>query len=98
MPEDDEDFANQRIAITAKIAERKAGMAENKPIGAHNVSCSTHTCGPAPKLLAAKPKARYPYLPNARSTTRARGNDYRGWALFQMVALELLMVKLFLDV
>ena len=34
MPEDDEDFANERNAITAKIAETKAGMAENKPIGA----------------------------------------------------------------
>ena len=29
-----------------------------------------------------QPKARYPYLPNARSTTRQRGNDYRGWAFF----------------
>ena len=26
-------------------------------------------------------KARYPYLPNARSTTRERGNDYRGCAI-----------------
>ena len=34
MPEDDEDFANERNAITAKIAETKAGMAENKPISA----------------------------------------------------------------
>ena len=34
MPEDDEDFANERNAITAKIAETKAGMARNKPIGA----------------------------------------------------------------
>ena len=29
-----------------------------------------------------KPNARYPYLPNARSTTRERGNDYRGWASY----------------
>ena len=29
-----------------------------------------------------KPKSRYPYLPNARSITRERGNDYRGWAIF----------------
>ena len=27
-----------------------------------------------------KLKARYPYLLNARSTTRVRGNDFRGWA------------------
>ena len=29
-----------------------------------------------------KPNARYPYLPNARSTTRERGNDLRGWAIY----------------
>ena len=29
-----------------------------------------------------KLKARYPYLPNARSITRERGNDYRGWAIY----------------
>ena len=28
-----------------------------------------------------KPKSRYPYLPNARSITRERGSDYRGWAI-----------------
>ena len=38
MPEDDEDFANERNAITTKIAETKAGMAENKPIGARITS------------------------------------------------------------
>ena len=27
-------------------------------------------------------KARYPYLPNARSITRERGNDFRGWAIY----------------
>ena len=26
--------------------------------------------------------SRYPYLPNARSITRERGNDYRGWAIY----------------
>ena len=29
-----------------------------------------------------KPKARYPYLPTACSTTRERGNDYCGWAIY----------------
>ena len=29
-----------------------------------------------------KPKTRYPHLPNARSTTRERGNDFRGWAIY----------------
>ena len=29
-----------------------------------------------------KPKARYPHFPNARSSTRERGNDFRGWAIY----------------
>ena len=29
-----------------------------------------------------KLKARYPYLPNTRSTTREGGNDFRGWAIY----------------
>ena len=29
-----------------------------------------------------KPNARYPHLPNARSTTRERGNDFQGWAIY----------------
>ena len=27
-------------------------------------------------------QARYPYLPSDRSTTRARGNVFRGWAIY----------------
>ena len=27
------------------------------------------------------PKSRFPYLPNARSKTRERGNGFRGWAI-----------------
>ena len=29
-----------------------------------------------------KPKSRYPHLPNDRSITLERGNDYRGWTLY----------------
>ena len=29
-----------------------------------------------------KPNARYPYLPDARSATRQRGNDFRFWAIY----------------
>ena len=29
-----------------------------------------------------KAKSKYPYLPNVRSITRERGNDYRGWAIY----------------
>ena len=29
-----------------------------------------------------KPQARYPHLPNVRTTTRERGNDFQGWAIY----------------
>ena len=29
-----------------------------------------------------KPKARYPDLPSVRTTTRERGNDFQGWAIY----------------
>ena len=29
-----------------------------------------------------KPNARFPHLPHARSTTRGRGNEFRGWAIY----------------
>ena len=41
----------------------------------HMLAVPHHNCS-LPKI-----KARYSYLPNARSTTRERGNDYRGWAI-----------------
>ena len=34
------------------------------------------------KTSAYQLKARYPYLPNARPTTRERGNDFQGWAIY----------------
>ena len=34
------------------------------------------------KFRLPKPNARYPHLPNARSATRERGNDFRGWAIY----------------
>ena len=41
-----------------------------------------------------KPKARYRHLPNVRTTTRERGNDFKGWDIFSdEVVLALLMVK-----
>ena len=35
----------------------------------------THVCGPTPK-------ARYPHLPNDRTTTRQKGYDFQGWAIY----------------
>ena len=62
------------------------------------MSYYTHACSPASRqnFRLPKPKARYPYLPNARSTTRERGNDFRGGLFTQMVVLALLMWKLLL--
>ena len=37
---------------------------------------------PHQNIRLPKPKARYLHLPNARSTTRERGNDYHGWAIY----------------
>ena len=34
------------------------------------------------KIRLPKSEARYPYLPNDRSTTRERGNDFSGWAIY----------------
>ena len=31
------------------------------------------------RLLAAE--AKYPHLPNSRTTTREKGNDFHGWAV-----------------
>ena len=42
-------------------------------------------------------KARYPYLPNYRSTTSTRGIDFRGSTSFIEEVIASLMVKLWLD-
>ena len=44
-----------------------------------------------------KPKARYPYLPNARSLTRKEAMIIVGGIFIQMAILALLMVKTLLD-
>ena len=51
---------------------------------AHQVTClALHIPGvPHQNFRLPKPKSRYPSLPNARSTTRERGNDFRGWAIY----------------
>ena len=49
---------------------------------AYQATCLTRhmPAGLGDNFRVPKPKARYPHLPNARSTTRQRGNDFRGWA------------------
>ena len=51
---------------------------------AYQATClTTHMLAvPHQNFRLPKPKTRYPYLPNARSTTRERGNDFRGWAIY----------------
>ena len=53
-------------------------------VHAYQATClAQHLPGvPHQNFRLSKPKSRYPYLPNARSMTRDKGNDYRGWAVF----------------
>ena len=37
---------------------------------------------PRQKFRLPAAKARCPHLPNARTTTRERGNDFQGWAVY----------------
>ena len=53
-----------------------------RPCISGDMSIKTHAGYLGEISVSPKPNARYPHLPNARSTTRERGNDYRGWAIF----------------
>ena len=49
---------------------------------AYQETCLARHMPGVPRLNFRLPKlkARYPYLPNDRPTTRTRGTDFRGWA------------------
>ena len=51
---------------------------------AYQATCLTRHLPAVPRqnFCLPKSKARYPHLPNARSTTRERGNDFQGWAIY----------------
>ena len=51
---------------------------------AYQATCLARHIPAVPHKFFRLPKhmARYPYLPNDRSTTRIRGNDFRGWAIY----------------
>ena len=51
---------------------------------AYQVTCLTRHMPAVPRLNFRLPKhkARYPHLPNVRTTTRESGNDFRGWATY----------------
>ena len=50
---------------------------------AYQATCLTRHIPVVPRLnfRLPKPKARYPHLPNVRTTRRERGNDFQGWAI-----------------
>ena len=62
---------------------------------AYQVTCLPRHMPTVPRLnfRLPKAKARYPHLPNVRTTTRERGNDFQGWAIYSDGVLALLMVK-----
>ena len=45
----------------------------------------THACRPTPQLLAEAQSQISAHLPNIRATTRDRGNDFQGWAIYSEV-------------
>ena len=51
---------------------------------AYQVTCLTRHMAAVPRLnfRLPKPKARYPHLSNVRTTTRERGKDFQGWAIY----------------
>ena len=51
---------------------------------AYQATCLTRHMPAVPRLnfRLPKPKARYPHLPHVRTTTRERGNDFQGWAIY----------------
>ena len=51
---------------------------------AYQAVCLTRHVPTAPCLnfRLPKTKARYPHLPNVRATTRERGKDFQGWAIY----------------
>ena len=51
---------------------------------AYQATCLTRHMPAVPRLnfRVPKPKSRYPHLLNVRTTTRERGNDFQGWAIY----------------
>ena len=62
-------------AITPAYAHAYQATCLSLSLSRHMPAVPHQTC--LPQL-----KARYPYLPDARSTTRERGNDFRGRAIY----------------
>ena len=50
---------------------------------AYQATCLTRHMPVVPRLnfRLPRPKARYTHLPNVRTTTRERGNEFKGWAI-----------------
>ena len=70
------DCMKGRIRFMTAITPAKAHAYQATCLATH-MPAVPHKNFRLPKL-----KARYPYLPNARSTTHEKGNDYCGWAIY----------------
>ena len=57
---------------------------------AYQVTCLTRhmLAVQSQKFRLPSAKAKYPNLPNVRTTTRETGNDFQGWAIFSDGVLE----------
>ena len=70
------DYMKGRMRFMTAITPAYAHAFQTTCLTAHMLAVP-HQNFRLPKL-----EARYPYLPNDRSITRERGNDYRGWAIY----------------
>ena len=81
------DYTKRRIRFTTAITPAYAH--------AYLTTCPSRRVPAVPRLNSRlpKPKARCSHLPNARSTTRERGNDFRRLAIYIDGSTRVVMVK-----
>ena len=70
------DCMKGRVRLTTAITPACAHAYQATCLAQHFTGVPHHTFRPP------KPMSKYPYLPNDRSITRERGNDYHGWAIY----------------
>ena len=70
------DCLTRRVRFMTAITPAYAHAYQTICLAMHSPGVPRHS-SPLPK-----PKSRYPFLPNDRSTTREFGNDYHGWAIY----------------
>ena len=65
-----------RVRFMTAITPAYAHAHQTICLAMHSLGVSHHS------FRRPKPKSRYPYLPNDRSSTRELVNDYHGWAIY----------------